>query len=217
MNNKIKLTFEEMQEFINFVVSNTIKYGEGYRSVLTAYCTVKYYGNKQVVEGKSVPIVFKTKLTADNFLEDIAKIYDDEYDTLFGGVSNIDTKQFEDIIKSLDCEITKLEKYYAASMVMSETNESISKFVNSLTLFVNKLNDVADQIPNNSFETEDVKKAINALANMNGNIDSDSFVKAMVDNGIVSVKDKAVKNGKNKSVGKNKPNIEVTSNKRSGD
>ena len=171
-NVETTLTFAEMQAFINYVVDNTLIYGMGYTDVLIQYCTAKFYG--------------KVEFNSD----DVANIYDNEYDKLFGNY-NINSLQFETIKFAIDDELNRRIKLLSASMVMSEANEAITNLANKITTVVENI------IKNgNAFNADDVKKIANTMSSLKENVTSDSLIKAMVDNGVIKGKNTTKKTTK---------------------
>lgn len=171
-NTGITLTFAELQAFINYVVDNTLIYGMGYRDILILYCVAKFYG--------------KVEFNSD----DVASIYDNEYDKLFSAY-DINSQQFEMIKRAIDNELDRRIKLLSANMVMSEANDAIANLAN-------KIATVVDSISKNSnaFSADDVKKIANAMSSLKGNVTSDSLIKAMVDNGVIKGKNTAKKTAK---------------------
>lgn len=166
MNNIVTgttLSFVEMQAFINYVVDNTLTYGMGYKDVLIKYCTAKYYGK---VEFKS---------------DEIAEIYDSEYEKLCCGELELNVKQLDIIISAIDNELDRRIKLLSASMVMSDANDAIANLANKILA-------VVESIGENNFSSNDIKTIANAIGNIKENVTADSLVKAMVDNGVIKGK-----------------------------
>lgn len=165
MNNMVTgttLGFVEMQAFINYVVDNTLTYGMGNKDVLIKYCTAKYYGK---VEFES---------------DEIAEIYDSEYEKLMGNY-DINTSQYAIIISAINNELDRRIKLLSASMVMSDANDAIANLANKLLAVVESMDE-------NNFSSNDIKTIATAIGNIKENVTADSLVKAMVDNGVIKGK-----------------------------
>ena len=130
------LTFAEMQTFINYVVDNTLMYGSGYKRVLIDYCTAKFYG--------------KAEFESD----DIAEIYDNEYEKLYSDYA-VNKGQFAMIENAINNELDRRIRLLSASMVMSDANDAITNLVNRLTIFVDTIGNVY-----NETNSEDMKSII---------------------------------------------------------
>lgn len=178
------LTFAEMQTFINYVVDNTLMYGSGYKRVLIDYCTAKFYG--------------KAEFESD----DIAEIYDNEYEKLYSDYA-VNKGQFAMIENAINNELDRRIRLLSASMVMSDANDAITNLVNRLTIFVDTIGNVY-----NETNSEDMKSIIYTIGQLKENVTADSLIKAMVDNGIIKGKDKK------KTIRKPKSVAEITENEK---
>ena len=190
------LTFAEMQTFINYVVDNTLMYGSGYKRVLIDYCTAKFYGK---VEFES---------------DDIAEIYDNEYETLYSDYA-VNKGQLAMIENAINNELDRRIRLLSASMVMSDANDAITNLVNRLTIFVDTIGNVY-----NETNSEDMKSIIYTIGQLKENVTADSLIKAMVDNGIIKGKDKKKTTRKPKSVAEvaeNEKDIKNISTTKAGD
>lgn len=190
------LTFAEMQTFINYVVDNTLMYGMGYKRVLIDYCTAKFYG--------------KAEFESD----DIAEIYDNEYETLYSDYA-VNKGQFAMIENAINNELDRRIRLLSASMVMSDANDAITNLVNRLTIFVDTIGNVY-----NETNSEDMKSIIYTIGQLKENVTADSLIKAMVDNGIIKGKDKKKTTRKPKSVAEvaeNEKDIKNISTTKAGD
>ena len=183
----ITLTFAEMQAFINYVVDNTLIYGMGYKEVLTQYCTAKFYGK---VEFES---------------DDIAEIYDNEYEKFCCGELNLNVRQLNMIISAIDNELNRRIKLLTATMVMSDANDAIASLATKLANFVDTLGNAYSET-----NSEDVKTIAQAMGKLKNNVTADSLIKAMVDNGVIEGKKKATK--KPKTVTQVAENEEIAKN-----
>lgn len=190
------LTFAEMQTFINYVVDNTLMYGMGYKRVLIDYCTAKFYG--------------KAEFESD----DIAEIYDNEYETLYSDYA-VNKGQLAMIENAINNELDRRIRLLSASMVMSDANDAITNLVNRLTIFVDTIGNVY-----NETNSEDMKSIIYTIGQLKENVTADSLIKAMVDNGIIKGKDKKKTTRKPKSVAEvaeNEKDIKNISTTKAGD
>lgn len=190
------LTFAEMQTFINYVVDNTLMYGMGYKRVLIDYCTAKFYG--------------KAEFESD----DIAEIYDNEYETLYSDYA-VNKGQFAIIENAINNELDRRIRLLSASMVMSDANDAITNLVNRLTIFVDTIGNAY-----NETNSEDMKSIIYTIGQIKENVTADSLIKAMVDNGIIKGKDKKKTTRKPKSVAEvaeNEKDIKNISTTKAGD
>ena len=190
------LTFAEMQTFINYVVDNTLMYGSGYKRVLIDYCTAKFYG--------------KAEFESD----DIAEIYDNEYETLYSDYA-VNKGQLAMIENAINNELDRRIRLLSASMVMSDANDAITNLVNRLTIFVDTIGNVY-----NESNSEDMKSIIYTIGQLKENVTADSLIKAMVDNGIIKGKDKKKTTRKPKSVAEvaeNEKDIKNISTTKAGD
>lgn len=183
----ITLTFAEMQAFINYVVDNTLIYGMGYKEVLTQYCTAKFYGK---VEFES---------------DDIAEIYDNEYEKFCCGELNLNVRQLNMIISAINDELNRRIKLLTASMVMSDANDAIASLATKLANFVDTLGNAYSET-----NSDDVKTIAQAMSKLKNNVTADSLIKAMVDNGVIEGKKKATK--KPKTVSQVAENEEIAKN-----
>lgn len=190
------LTFAEMQTFINYVVDNTLMYGMGYKRVLIDYCTAKFYG--------------KAEFESD----DIAEIYDNEYETLYSDYA-VNKGQLAMIENAINNELDRRIRLLSASMVMSDANDAITNLVNRLTIFVDTIGNAY-----NETNSEDMKSIIYTIGQIKENVTADSLIKAMVDNGIIKGKDKKKTTRKPKSVAEvaeNEKDIKNISTTKAGD
>lgn len=169
----ITLTFAEMQAFINYVVDNTLIYGMGYKDVFIQYCTAKFYGK----------IEFES--------DDIAEIYDNEYEKLNYSELVLNVRQLDMIISAIGNELDLRIKLLSASMVMADANDAIANLVTKLSNFVNALGNAYSET-----NSEDVKMIAQAMSKLKNNVTADSLIKAMVDNGVIKGKKKATKKPK---------------------
>lgn len=169
----ITLTFAEMQAFINYVVDNTLIYGMGYKDVFIQYCTAKFYGK----------IEFES--------DDIAEIYDNEYEKLNYSELVLNVRQLDMIISAIGNELDRRIKLLSASMVMADANDAIANLATKLSNFVNALGNAYSET-----NSEDVKMIAQAMSKLKNNVTADSLIKAMVDNGVIKGKKKATKKPK---------------------
>lgn len=190
------LTFAEMQTFINYVVDNTLIYGMGYKRIFIDYCTAKFYG--------------KAEFESD----DIAEIYDNEYETLYSDYA-VNKGQLAMIENAINNELDRRIRLLSASMVMSDANDAITNLLNRLTIFVDTIGNAY-----NETNSEDMKSIIYTIGQIKENVTADSLIKAMVDNGIIKGKDKKKTTRKPKSVAEvaeNEKDIKNISTTKAGD
>lgn len=173
----ITLTFAEMQAFINYVVDNTLIYGMGYKEVLIQYCTAKFYGK----------IEFES--------DDIAEIYDNEYEKFCCGELNLNVRQLNMIISAIDNELDRRIKFISASMVMADANDAIASLAIKLANFVDALGKT-----NINIDSDKVNAMVDTMGKIKDNVTADNLIKAMVDNGVIKGKDKKKSTRKPKTV-----------------
>lgn len=183
----ITLTFAEMQEFINYVVDKTLIYGMGCKRVFIDYSVARMYGK---VEFES---------------DDIAEIYDNEYEKLYYSDYAVNKGQFAIIENAINEELDRRIKFLSASMVMSDANDAIASLATKLANFVDTLGNAYSET-----NSEDVKTIVQAMGKLKNNVTADSLIKAMVDNGVIEGKKKATK--KPKTVTQVAENEEIAKN-----
>ena len=134
---KNKLTFTEMQLFINKVVEGVMNYGFGYKQVLIDIYTNILYGDK-----------FKD---VDNV--DIEELYNNgELNT---PNLDINVQQYGEILKAIDAEIDKEIKYKAAEKVLKTLSDSIKSLPQALSMAldnvdINKFIELVSQAKNSN-------------------------------------------------------------------
>ena len=112
---KNKLSFAEMQAFINNVVKGTVEYGAGYKDILREYYTLTLYGEHKFLS------------------DDIAEIYDSgELNREYNNIDwkSIDEDQYYLIGIAIDSGIDMNVRYKAAEKVMSMANIAVTEFAN---------------------------------------------------------------------------------------
>lgn len=174
----VTLTFAEMQSFINYIVDNTLIYGMGYKRVLIDYCTAKFYG--------------KAEFESD----DIAEIYDKEYEKLYSDYA-INKGQFAMIENSINEELDRRIKFISASMVMADANDAIASLATKLANFVDALSKANKNI---NIDSDKVNAMVDTMGKIKDNVTADNLIKAMVDNGVIKGKDKKKSTRKPKTV-----------------
>ena len=172
MAEMVTLTFAEMQSFINYVVDNTLIYGMGYKRIFIDYSVAKLYGK------------------VDFESDDIAGIYDNEYEKLYNDYA-INKGQFVMIENAINEELDRRIKLLSASMVMADANDAIANLATKLSNFVNALGNAYSET-----NSDDVKTIAQAMSKLKNNVTADSLIKAMVDNGVIKGKKKATKKPK---------------------
>lgn len=178
MAEMVTLTFAEMQSFINYIVDNTLIYGMGYKRVLIDYCTAKFYG--------------KAEFESD----DIAEIYDNEYEKLYSDYA-INKGQFAMIENAINEELDRRIKLLSASMVMSDANDAIASLATKLSNFVDTLGNANKNI---NIDSDKVNAMVDTMGKIKDNVTADNLIKAMVDNGVIKGKDKKKSTRKPKTV-----------------
>lgn len=178
MAEMVTLTFAEMQSFINYIVDNTLIYGMGYKRVLIDYCTAKFYG--------------KAEFESD----DIAEIYDNEYEKLYSDYA-INKGQFAMIENAINEELDRRIKFISASMVMSDANDAIASLATKLSNFVDALGKANKNI---NIDSDKVNAMVDTMGKIKDNVTADNLIKAMVDNGVIKGKDKKKSTRKPKTV-----------------
>ncbi len=172
----ITLTFAEMQAFINYVVDNTLIYGMGYKEVLIQYCTAKFYGK----------IEFES--------DDIAEIYDNEYEKLYSGELSLNVRQSNMIISAINNELDRRIKLLSASMVMVDANDAIVNLATKLSNFVDALGNKNNK--NINIDSDKVNAMVDTMGKIKDNVTADNLIKAMVDNGVIKGKKKTTRKPK---------------------
>lgn len=112
---KNRLSFAEMQAFINNVTKGTVEYGAGYEEILRKYYVVTLYGEHKFSSN------------------DIAEIYDSgELDREYNNIDweSIDDAQYDMINAAIDSGIDMSVRYKAAENVMSMANIAITELAN---------------------------------------------------------------------------------------
>lgn len=164
----VTLTFAEMQSFINYVVDNTLIYGMGYKRIFIDYSVAKLYGK------------------VDFESDDIAEIYDNEYEKLYSDYA-INKGQFEMIKNAINEELDCRIKLLSANMVMSDANDAIASLATKLSNFVDAFGKANKNI---NIDSDKVNAMVDTMGKIKDNVTADNLVKAMVDNGIIKGKKK---------------------------
>jgi hypothetical protein len=144
---KNKLSFAEMQAFINNVVKGTVEYGAGYEEILRKYYVVTLYGEH--------------KFSSD----DIAEIYDSgELDREYNNIAweLIDKGQCYLITKAIDSGIDMSVRYKAAEKVMGMANIAITELANKAKEMIEQISVTAKDI-----DTESLNEVLKTLTNNN--------------------------------------------------
>nr|DAH71695.1 MAG TPA: hypothetical protein [Caudoviricetes sp.] len=170
----VTLTFAEMQTFINYVVDNTLIYGMGYKRIFIDYSVAKLYGK---VEFES---------------DDIAEIYDNEYEKLYSDYA-INKGQFAMIENAINEELDRRIKLLSASMVMSDANDAIANLATKLANFVDTLGKANKNI---NIDSDKVNAMVDTMGKIKDNVTADNLIKAMVDNGVIKDKKKTTRKPK---------------------
>lgn len=144
---KNKLSFVEMQAFINNVVKDTVEYGAGYEEILHKYYVVTLYGEH--------------KLSSD----DIAEIYDSgELDREYNNIAweLIDDAQYSMINAAIDSGIDMNVRYKAAEKVMSMANIAITELVNKAKETIEQIS-----VTTKNIDTESLNEVLKTLKDSN--------------------------------------------------
>lgn len=144
---KNKLSFAEMQAFINNVVKGTVKYCAGYKDVLCRYYWLTLYG--------------EYKFSSD----DIAEIYDSgELDREYHNIDweLIDDDQYYLITKAIDSGIDMNVRYKAAEKVMSMANIAITELANKAKEMIEQTNNTMKD-----FDTGSLNEVLKTLKDSN--------------------------------------------------
>ncbi len=170
----VTLTFAEMQSFINYVVDNTLIYGMGYKRIFIDYSVAKLYGK----------VDFKS--------DDIAEIYDNEYEKLYSDYA-VNKGQFEMIKNAINEELDRRIKLLSASMVMADANDAIASLATRLSNFVDTLGKANKNI---NIDSDKVNAMVDTMGKIKDNVTADNLIKAMVDNGVIKGKKKTTRKPK---------------------
>ena len=144
---KNRLSFAEMQAFINNVVNGTVEYGAGYEEILRKYYVATLYGEH--------------KFSSD----DIAEIYDSgELDREYNNIDweSIDYDQHSMINAAIDSGIDMGVRYKAAEKVMSMANIAITELANKAKEMIEQIG-----VTTKDIDTESLNKALKTLTNNN--------------------------------------------------
>lgn len=144
---KNKLSFAEMQAFINNVVKGTVEYGVGYEEILRKYYIATLYG--------------EYKFSSD----DIAEIYDSgELDREYNNIDweSIDYDQHSMINAAIDSGIDMGVRYKAAEKVMSMANIAITELANKAKEMIEQIS-----VTTKDIDLESLNEALKTLTNNN--------------------------------------------------
>lgn len=144
---KNKLSFAEMQAFINNVVKGTVEYGAGYEEILRKYYVVTLYGEH--------------KFSSD----DIAEIYDSgelgrEYNNI--DWESIDYDQHSMINAAIDSGIDMNVRYKAAEKVMGMANIAVTELANKAKEMIEQIS-----VTTKDIDLESLNEALKMLTNNN--------------------------------------------------
>lgn len=144
---KNKLSFAEMQAFINNVVKGTVEYGAGYEEILRKYYVVTLYGEH--------------KFSSD----DIAEIYDSgELDREYNNIAweLIDKGQYYLITKAIDSGIDMSVRYKAAEKVIGMANIAITELANKVKEMIEQIS-----VTTKDIDTESLNEVLKTLKDSN--------------------------------------------------
>ena len=154
---KDRLTFTEMQTFINGVVSGVMENGMGYKRFYIDYYAAVLYGEHDF-----------------GGTEDNPRDIDSVYEELFDVEIYEDKEQYDTILKAIDEEIM-----HQLNMVYKPFTDLEVAAVN----LVDKLANLVDKL--GEIDTDKTAEFISLLLKNKGNFSMDSIVKAMKANGLV--------------------------------
>lgn len=144
---KNKLSFAEMQAFINNVVKGTVEYGAGYEEILRKYYVVTLYGEH--------------KFSSD----DIAEIYDSgELDRECNNIDweSIDDAQYSMINAAIDSGIDMNVRYKAGEKVMSMANIAITELASKAKEMIEQIS-----VTTKDIDTESLNEVLKTLKDSN--------------------------------------------------
>lgn len=144
---KNKLSFAEMQAFINNVVKGTVEYRAGYEEILRKYYVVTLYGEH--------------KFSSD----DIAEIYDSgELDRECNNIDweSIDDAQYSMINAAIDSGIDMNVRYKAAEKVMSMANIAITELASKAKEMIEQIS-----VTTKDIDTESLNEVLKTLKDSN--------------------------------------------------
>ncbi len=144
---KNRLSFAEMQAFINNVTKGTVEYGAGYEEILRKYYVVTLYG--------------ECKFSSD----DIAEIYDSgELNREYNNIDweSIDDAQYDMINAAIDSGIDMGVRYKAAEKVMSMANIAVTGLANKAKEMIEQIS-----VATKNIDTESLNKVLKTLINSN--------------------------------------------------
>lgn len=144
---KNRLSFAEMQAFINNVVKGTVEYGVGYEEILRKYYVVTLYGEH--------------KFSSD----DIAEIYDSgELDRECNNIDweSIDDAQYSMINAAIGSGIDMNVRYKAAEKVMSMANIAITELASKAKEMIEQIS-----VTTKDIDTESLNEVLKTLKDSN--------------------------------------------------
>lgn len=144
---KNRLSFAEMQAFINNVTKGTVEYGAGYEEILRKYYVVTLYGEHKFSSN------------------DIAEIYDSgELDREYNNIDweSIDDAQYDMINAAIDSGIDMSVRYKAAEKVMSMANIAVTELANKAKEMIEQIN-----VTTKDIDTESLNEVLKTLKDSN--------------------------------------------------
>ena len=144
---KNRLSFAEMQAFINNVTKGTVEYGAGYEEILRKYYVITLYGEHKFSSN------------------DIAEIYDSgELDREYNNIDweSIDDAQYDMINAAIDSGIDMNVRYKAAEKVMSMANIAVTELANKAKEMIEQIN-----VTTKDIDTESLNKVLKTLKDSN--------------------------------------------------
>jgi hypothetical protein len=170
---KTRLTFAEMQTFIDGVVDGTITNGFGYKQFYIDYYTAILYNEHDFGGTEENP-------------KDISEVYDELPNIV--DILNIDNGQYNTILEAIDAEIQhRLNLMYKPS---NDTDLAFATLIDKVTAIVDKFADV---------DTTQMSEFINIVMENKDNFSANKLIGAMKSNGLFTAKPK--KTNKNSVAG----------------
>lgn len=164
---KTRLTFSEMQTFIDGVVDGTITNGFGYKQFYIDYYTAILYNEHNFGGTEENP-------------KDISEVYEKLLAVV--DITNIDNGQYNTILEAIDAEIQhRLNLMYKPS---NDTDLAFATLIDKVSAIVDKFADV---------DTAQMTEFINVVMENKDNFSANKLVSAMKSNGLFTTKSKKIK------------------------
>lgn len=156
---KTRLTFTEMQTFIDGVVEATLLNGFGYKRFYIDYYTAVLYGEHDFGGTEDSP-------------RDISEVYEEL--TGIGLIEKIDNDQYVEILEAIDAEIER-----RLNIMYRDTSMSNSDM--ALTALINVVSDYIEKFFEKMGDT-DISEFMKIADVLKDNANPDAIVKAIIDN-----------------------------------